>query len=212
MDYANKAEIIANLEAAKAGTNPAFAIAFAIDNNPQAILENLAAIGVTIQDTDELGAKQAMYKAIASIAQSGEVTLCNQALDAPYLNDAPNYTAGYRDWFTRNTQGTAQDRNLAQGRNMAAGRTDFSWGGLLAALGAGLGVYANSAMQQGGLGGPVLSPEQLAALEAEKKKKEEEAAKKKKQQLYWIIGGSAVGVLLLILLFVALAKRKKAGA
>lgn len=210
MDYANKAEIIANLEAAKAGTNPAFAIAFAIDNNPQAIMENLRAIGVTIQDTDELGAKQAMYKAIASIADAGQIELCNQALDAPYLNDAPNYTAGYRDWFTRNTQGTAQDRNLAQGRNMAAGRTDFSWGGLLAALGAGLGVYANSAMQQGSLSGPQLSPEQLAAIEAEKKKQEEEAAKKKKQQLYWIAGGSAFLLILIIILIVSLRNKKSA--
>lgn len=191
-----RSNILQQLEQAKAGENPAFAVAFALDNNPSAIVENMRNAGYIVNEPTDA------FRIIMDLAQTGYVEQCESLLNVPYLNEAPNYTGGFRDWFLQNSSMTPQMR--AQGVNDTRGA--INWGGLLAALGAGLGAYASTIVPGTG---NALTADQRAALEAEAARKAAEEEKAKKQRMYWIIGGSVLGLILLVAIIYAVKKSNK---
>jgi hypothetical protein len=77
-----------------------FGINFIIDNNPSAVESNISSLSIPLpQNPSHLQLREV----IDSILQNGEdpnaIAKFTEILSVPYLNDTPNYTAGFVDYL-----------------------------------------------------------------------------------------------------------------
>jgi hypothetical protein len=128
----------------KIETDPNYAIAFAVDNNPEGINKGLVYHGYNQGD------REYMISVLTSLAKNGGASVVKDILnDTPYNNNADNYTAGMLDYFAP----VAQNQSYA-----TASRFDLT--AFLGALGSGLSTYSNIS---GGASGVIYPSGQLPA-------------------------------------------------
>jgi hypothetical protein len=110
---------------------PDTALKFAIDNNPTAVITALATAGFTGD-----GSRMYAYETLKALMENGKKEMVIKLISSiPYINSAPNYTGGLRDYFVRSSP-----PNSAPKQPYVIG-SKFSWDGLLAGLGMGLSAY-----------------------------------------------------------------------
>jgi len=131
-----KQEIIYKLQ-----TDGSFAIQFAVDNNLSGVLNILKAKGYVSGNTAEYAKSVLMemlrYGNVADVKSVFELT--------PYINNTPNYTAGYIDYFSE------KPNAVAQFSRESGSTASFDLNAFLGALGSGLTTYS----QQIAVGGTI---------------------------------------------------------
>jgi len=172
----------------KLTTDPHFAASFVVQNNFPAIQQRMLDLGFSVSTP------QAAYQQLINWSDAGGAQkLINYVSSVPYLNNAPNDTAGYAALFKQYSPAPPPAPGQKMDPALSAGLLTFATGGL-----SGLIPYLLGGA--GGAGG--MTPEQAAAQAEADKKAADEAAAKKRQMWWWIggIGGAIViitGILLL---------------
>lgn len=171
------------------GVDPIFAIEFAVENQPQEIIQNLQSLGFQAT-TDE----QAM-RVLLNLWEGKAYSTFTSALDVPYNNNSGNWTEGFGSLFP--------DPELSDPAPVGQTQRSALWGSILT----GIGAFAT---QLGGSGstGTSVTPAQIeAARLAEEKRIAEE--KKKQQRLFLIIGLTIVVIAVVGVILWSRKKKKK---
>jgi len=185
---------------AKIQKDPVFAIGFALDNNPAAVIDAMNASGLPVMNVND--ARQKLMGLI-----NGAPQILQSVFDkVPYLNVDPvtNYTGGFLNYFASNTK----PEKLAVVAANTSGKFDL--GALLSGLGAGLSTFANyGGGSSGGGTTPPTDPSVLLLQQQQAAQAAVDAAAKKKRNL--IIGFSIVGgiIVIVVLYFVFRPKKNK---
>lgn len=160
----------------KLKVDTSFALGFALDNNFSAIAQRLADKGYIVATPTQA------TEVIKSLLASGKTDIIKYIFDVPYLNDAPNYTAGFKDYFLTAPVPVGQ-----------GGQKSVNWSGWLSLVGValvGVGALTNT-------GTPTTAPTTTPApTQAEIDAAAVAAAHKKTVQRNWIIG-IGIGVIVL---------------
>lgn len=180
-------------------TEPLYALGFGIDNNPEGVLESLRNHGYTDGNDNQYA-----FNTLSILLNSGSAQKVNDIIsDVHYLDNAPNYTAGFKDYFLRTTPPNKMPMS-------STGRIDFN--GLLAGLGAALSTYgiiasSTNSGSTGGGNGPTQAELDQIKKDADKKAEDEKKAKLK-TIMQWGIGIS-ISVLLFFGIRYFLSDKKK---
>lgn len=168
-------------------TDPAFAASFVVQNNFEAVKQKMSELGITVQDP-----KQAfdILMTWSASGKDGARKQINYVCNVPYINDAPNSTGGYQNFFSANTT-NEQRQNLSNGGTK--GKVDWATAALAFAT-TGIGGVIPFLIGQNGSDNTGKTPEEIAA---EQKAAEEAAKQAQQRKMFFIIGGSITGVLIL---------------
>lgn len=121
----------------KIETDPNYAIAFAVDNNPEGISKGLLYHGYNQGD------REYMISVLTSLVKNGGVNIVKDILnDTPYNTGANNYTGGMLEYFSP----VGQNQSYA-----TASRFDLT--AFLGALGSGLSTYSSISGNGAAIGG-----------------------------------------------------------
>lgn len=175
-------------------TNPYFALMFAIENNPQGVLDALSASGlVPIKSSGD--SKTWSYEILKAMLESDKQRAINLISKVRYkINSKAVWTISYSSYFIDTQKNT---------NNLGA---KFSVDALLGGLGAGLSAYSGASMGNEGSSSSGMSDAQLQAEQDAKDKADAEAKKKKRNNIIYI---SAGGLVLLIVLYVMFKPKKE---
>lgn len=172
-----------------------FATEFALENNYNEIAAMYESITHNpVPDEEQL--KDYIIRAVETRDPLGQ-----QIMNVSYINDAPNWTAGFGDYFTGNMNFT--DPNNPNERSI--------WGAVLS----GVGAFATAWGASMAPPGTSTQTQQQIAAEAERRRREQEEADRKRRNrtIGWVVGiAAAVVIGVLIAVFSGGSKKKPAPA
>lgn len=175
-------------------TDAPFALSFAVANNPQGVIDALAANGI-VPNSSVTDTPAWAYNTLYKMLSYDKARAINIVTSVPYsINSKATWTNGYSDYFTQYQK--AVNATPAVGAK-------FSLDALLAGLGTGLSTYGTLATQADGT-----ETAPTAAQVAAQKAAADEAAKKKRNMYI----GIGIGAVVLIVVLYIVFKKKKTDA